>query len=210
MSFSTCSGPFHPGSVTRGAGDSRSPASAHTPVVSGHHPDASARPSPGRALARPPDVRESPAQMANPAHAALARGRAGAPPKLRSLPGRPLQVSLHRRADGLGGLRALLRAPIGWIGELPRSPPGIPRISHEMRPAAAEPPPCRAASSPRHTARSLGALPMSPARVHSRRVASPSAGRCHPTRRVPPSWFDPHLDGFLRAPTSRLLHLVPA
>lgn len=38
----------------------------------------------------------------------------------------------------------------------------------------------------------------------------PSAGRCHPTRRVPPAWFDSHLGGLLRAPVSRLLHLVPA
>lgn len=144
--------------------------------------------------------------------ACRAHARSGCRAAEAALPAGPASCRspCNRRADGLGGLRALLRAPIGWIGKLPRSPPGIPRISHELRPAAAEPPPCRVASSPRHTARSLGALPMSPARVHSRRVASPSAGRCHPTRRVPPSWFDPHLDGFLRAPTPRLLHLVPA
>jgi hypothetical protein len=39
MSFSACSGPFHPGSVTRWGRASRSPAGACTPDASGYHPE---------------------------------------------------------------------------------------------------------------------------------------------------------------------------
>ena len=60
VSFSACSGLVLPCSVTRRAGASRSPAGAHAPVSTGVPPAASTPPSPGRALARPPDVRDFP------------------------------------------------------------------------------------------------------------------------------------------------------
>jgi len=60
VSFSACSGLVLPGSVTRCAGVSRSPAHAHAPVSTGIPPAASTLPSPGRALAHPPGDRDSP------------------------------------------------------------------------------------------------------------------------------------------------------
>jgi len=212
MSFSACSGPLHPGSVTRRARTSRSPAGACTPVVSGHHPDTSTPPRQAVLSHAPLAFGDFPSADGESCVLSRSREREHAPPpKLRDPPGRSNRLPCSP-GGSTGGPRCIAASPpIGSIDDLPEIPAGDPRASlTRCDPVAAEPPPCRVASSPRHTARSLSALPTSPARVHSRKVAPPSADRCHPIRRVPPSWFDSHLDGLLRAPDSRILHLVPA
>lgn len=212
VSFSACSGPRPPGSVTRCAGASRSPAGARAPDVPGYHPGTSTCPSPSRALARPPGDRDFPRAAGDfcAPSALVARTEPGAPPKrATSRAGR----SGFPRAAGWIGTGACAHRCAPTVGEtvvVPRTPAGSPPAPLAgCRSAAAEPPPCdrRLVSEADGSfagcladltgARPLPGLP-------------PSAGRCHPTRRVPPSWFDPHLDGLLRAPAPRLLHLVPA
>jgi hypothetical protein len=82
LSFSACSGPVRPGSVTRCAGTSRSPAGAHTPVVPGGHPATFTPSATGRALARPPADGISPIQEAKLDLRAFSRALTTAQPKL--------------------------------------------------------------------------------------------------------------------------------
>lgn len=187
VSFSACSGLCHPDSVTRCAGITRSPAGAHTPVVPGNHPDTFTPPTPGRALARPPGLRDLPTRAANPvctralaqAGDCTAEAAPSAGPVAAGKPAAP-----GESAEGPARIAARHRS----VGPVISLDPRLGSIASLTRrhSAAAEPPPFVVASSPRHTARSLGALPTSPARVHSREVASPSADRCHPTRMFRP------------------------
>ena len=187
VSLSACSDLCHPDSVTRCAGITRSPAGAHTPVVPGNHPDTFTPPTPGRALARPPGLRDLPTRAANPV-CTRARAQAderpaeavpSAGPAAAGCPAAP-----GESAEGPARITARHRS----VGPVISLDPRLESIASLTRrhSAAAEPPPVVVASSPRHTARSLGALPTSPARVHSREVASPSADRCHPTRMFRP------------------------
>jgi hypothetical protein len=135
MSFSACSGPLHPGSVTRRARTSRSPAGAYTPVVSGHHPDTSATPCQAVLSHAPLTLGHFPAQMANPAHS-LAPAREGLPRRrsCETCRAGQKQVSLFRRADRLGVCGALLHGHRSARSvSYPRSPPGI--LSHLSRDA---------------------------------------------------------------------------
>jgi hypothetical protein len=110
-------------------------------------------------------------------------------------------------AQGLARIAARRRSVRPPLPETPAGSPPAPLAG--CRSAAAEPPPCVR----RLVSEADGSFAGCPADSTGARPLPglpPSAGRCHPTRRVPPSWFDSHLDGFLRAPAPRLLHLVPA
>jgi hypothetical protein len=103
VSFSACSDPLLPGSVTRQAGASRFPAGAPLPVVSGHHP---ARPLSriGPCSRTPPRCPgSSPGRWRILRAAALSRRGVALPPKRCRRPGRPLQVALPRRVNQLVG-----------------------------------------------------------------------------------------------------------
>lgn len=207
VSLSVCSGPLQPGSVTRSAGTARSPAGAHSPEVPGDHPVTSTLSATGPCSRTPPRSWRSPRPGGETWERRRDHSRAGQA----DLPGRS-STRCRAAPGGSAGetTRIAARPPVGEPAMSPRPPPGAACAPRGTRTCCCRASSVRAASSPRRTARSLGALPMSPARVHSRGVSSPSASRCHPTRPVPPAWFDSHLGGFLRAPVPRLSHLVPA
>jgi len=141
MSFSACSGPVRPGSVTRCAGTSRSPAGAHTPDVPGNHPDTLTPSASGRALARPPDDGSSPIQEAKLDPRAFSRTQATSQPKLRCRRAGPAAFAASPGESTGGPPRIAARPSTGWVDDIPGSPPEIPRTSHEMRPCR-----CRASS----------------------------------------------------------------
>lgn len=186
MSFSACSGPLHPDSVTQCARSPQSPATSHTPVLlRGTTPGLPLSLRQAVLAYAPLSLDFSPLRWRN-----LGREDTHVPSGISAGP--VVRVAPKPGGSAGGPPRIAARPPVGWTG-ISLVPAGTP--------AAAESPPL---------VRSLGAC----ADVSGARPlpeGCPSFGESvPPDPLVPSSWFDPHLDGFLRALVSRLLHLVPA
>jgi len=214
LSFSACSDPFNRTRSRVVLARRGLPRALTRRMCQGTTPTRSLQPSPGRALARPPGAGFSPAQIAKPVHSSTRALDPTTQPKPHHrwatqdrLPRPNGRISLgafaHRCAHQSVGLVITLGFRLKPTASLA-----------SRNPAAAEPPLFRVASSPRHTARSLGALPISLLRVYSRRF--PSFGRSVPTDpsrsvlvvRSPPRRLTPRPSSQAVAPGTGMASLV--
>jgi len=208
MSFSTCSGPLPSGfdhavglHVAVSRGRSRT-GCAQAPPEHIHLPIHRA------ALSRTPSASEFPLHrrrtLCNPA---LARGVASAAEAATAGP--VDQVSLNAGVNRVRGpSHRCDDRPL--VDRAPRIPAGT--LLHLSRDVALLLP--NLLRSWRLVSEAHGSFAGCPADFSSARPlreGCPSVGESvPPDPHVPSPWFDPHRDGLLRAPVSRLLHLVPA